>query len=87
MSFSSLDAIADDVVRYQYVKKKGYVRLHTNKGDLNLELHCDKVMIDDRGFTCISFVTAAATFPKMTFTSSSYDVMSPKLYVVCHINA
>uniref|UniRef100_A0A669BE24 RING-type E3 ubiquitin-protein ligase PPIL2 n=1 Tax=Oreochromis niloticus TaxID=8128 RepID=A0A669BE24_ORENI len=37
------DAIADDTVRYQYVKKKGYVRLHTNKGDLNLELHCDKV--------------------------------------------
>uniref|UniRef100_A0A667X1H1 Peptidylprolyl isomerase (cyclophilin)-like 2 n=1 Tax=Myripristis murdjan TaxID=586833 RepID=A0A667X1H1_9TELE len=37
------DAIADDAVRYQYVKKKGYVRLHTNKGDLNLELHCDKV--------------------------------------------
>lgn len=38
------DAIADDTVRYQYVKKKGYVRLHTNKGDLNLELHCDKVI-------------------------------------------
>uniref|UniRef100_A0AAY5ESG3 RING-type E3 ubiquitin-protein ligase PPIL2 n=1 Tax=Electrophorus electricus TaxID=8005 RepID=A0AAY5ESG3_ELEEL len=37
------DAIAEDAVRYQYVKKKGYVRLHTNKGDLNLELHCDKV--------------------------------------------
>uniref|UniRef100_A0AAR2LY12 RING-type E3 ubiquitin-protein ligase PPIL2 n=1 Tax=Pygocentrus nattereri TaxID=42514 RepID=A0AAR2LY12_PYGNA len=37
------DAIADDAVRYQYVKKKGYVRLHTNKGDLNMELHCDKV--------------------------------------------
>uniref|UniRef100_H9G508 Peptidylprolyl isomerase like 2 n=1 Tax=Anolis carolinensis TaxID=28377 RepID=H9G508_ANOCA len=34
-------AIDDDVVRYQYVKKKGYIRLHTNKGDLNLELHCD----------------------------------------------
>uniref|UniRef100_A0A8C5FZK3 RING-type E3 ubiquitin transferase n=1 Tax=Gouania willdenowi TaxID=441366 RepID=A0A8C5FZK3_GOUWI len=34
------DAIADDTVRYQYVKKKGYVRLHTNKGDINLELHC-----------------------------------------------
>lgn len=31
-------------MRYQYVKKKGYVRLHTNKGDVNLELHCDKVM-------------------------------------------
>uniref|UniRef100_A0A8C3K966 Peptidylprolyl isomerase like 2 n=1 Tax=Calidris pygmaea TaxID=425635 RepID=A0A8C3K966_9CHAR len=34
-------AIEEDVVRYKYVKKKGYVRLHTNKGDLNLELHCD----------------------------------------------
>jgi peptidyl-prolyl cis-trans isomerase-like protein 2 len=37
------DAIADDTVRYKYVKKKGYVRLHTNKGDINLELYCDKV--------------------------------------------
>uniref|UniRef100_A0A3P8Y671 RING-type E3 ubiquitin transferase n=1 Tax=Esox lucius TaxID=8010 RepID=A0A3P8Y671_ESOLU len=37
------DAIADDTVRYSYVKKKGYVRLHTNKGDINLELYCDKV--------------------------------------------
>lgn len=37
------DAIADDTVRYQYVKKKGYVRIHTNKGDINLELHCDKI--------------------------------------------
>uniref|UniRef100_A0A4X2M4V2 RING-type E3 ubiquitin-protein ligase PPIL2 n=1 Tax=Vombatus ursinus TaxID=29139 RepID=A0A4X2M4V2_VOMUR len=34
-------AIDDDVVRYRFVKKKGYVQLHTNKGDLNLELHCD----------------------------------------------
>lgn len=25
------------------MKKKGYVRLHTNRGDLNLELHCDMV--------------------------------------------
>uniref|UniRef100_A0A3B4YS93 Peptidylprolyl isomerase (cyclophilin)-like 2 n=1 Tax=Seriola lalandi dorsalis TaxID=1841481 RepID=A0A3B4YS93_SERLL len=33
------DAIADDTVRYQYVKKKGYVRIHTNKGDVNFELH------------------------------------------------
>lgn len=39
------EAIADDDVRYQYVKKKGYVRLQTNKGDLNLELHCDKVTV------------------------------------------
>lgn len=41
--FCVTDAIADDAVRYKYVKKKGYVRLHTNKGDLNIELHCDKV--------------------------------------------
>ncbi|XP_067911446.1 RING-type E3 ubiquitin-protein ligase PPIL2 isoform X2 [Heterodontus francisci] len=34
-------AVEDDQVRYRYVKKKGYVRLHTNKGDLNLELHCE----------------------------------------------
>ncbi|XP_028635457.1 RING-type E3 ubiquitin-protein ligase PPIL2 [Grammomys surdaster] len=33
--------IDEDVLRYQFVKKKGYVRLHTSKGDLNLELHCD----------------------------------------------
>ena len=25
------------------MKKKGYVRLTTNLGDLNLELHCDMV--------------------------------------------
>ncbi|XP_075960485.1 RING-type E3 ubiquitin-protein ligase PPIL2 [Anarhichas minor] len=45
------DAIADDTVRYRYVKKKGYVRLHTNKGDLNLELHCDKVPKAGENFT------------------------------------
>ncbi|XP_063820847.1 RING-type E3 ubiquitin-protein ligase PPIL2 [Pseudophryne corroboree] len=43
--------IAEDTVRYQYVKKKGYVRLHTNKGDLNLELYCDKTPK-----TCENFV-------------------------------
>lgn len=35
--------IDEDELRYQFVKKKGYVRLHTNLGDLNLELHCDLV--------------------------------------------
>jgi len=29
------------VVRYARVKKKGYVRLMTNVGPLNLELHCE----------------------------------------------
>ena len=36
-------AIDEDELRYQFVKKKGYVRLHTSLGDLNLELHCDLV--------------------------------------------
>ncbi|XP_057655558.1 RING-type E3 ubiquitin-protein ligase PPIL2 [Diorhabda carinulata] len=33
----------EDEVRYQRVKKKGYVRLVTNLGMLNMELHCDMV--------------------------------------------
>lgn len=37
-------AIVDqDIVRYREVKKKGYVRLQTSHGDLNLELHCEMV--------------------------------------------
>uniref|UniRef100_UPI00358F956B RING-type E3 ubiquitin-protein ligase PPIL2 n=1 Tax=Myxine glutinosa TaxID=7769 RepID=UPI00358F956B len=36
--------VDEDRVRYKFLKKKkGYVRLHTTKGDLNLELHCDMV--------------------------------------------
>ena len=35
--------IDDDVLTYERVKKKGYVRLVTNKGSLNLELHCEMV--------------------------------------------
>uniref|UniRef100_A0A8C4WY59 RING-type E3 ubiquitin-protein ligase PPIL2 n=1 Tax=Eptatretus burgeri TaxID=7764 RepID=A0A8C4WY59_EPTBU len=31
------------MVELNIEKKKGYVRLHTTKGDLNLELHCDMV--------------------------------------------
>ena len=46
-------AILDDyVIRYPYVKKKGYVRLVTNFGNLNLELHCDQVVK-----TCDNFIT------------------------------
>lgn len=33
--------LEDDVVRYQRVKKKGYVSLKTNLGVLNLEIYCD----------------------------------------------
>ncbi len=35
--------LEEDVVRYARVKKKGYVRLVTNLGPINLELHCDYV--------------------------------------------
>ncbi|XP_054258286.1 RING-type E3 ubiquitin-protein ligase PPIL2-like [Macrosteles quadrilineatus] len=35
--------IEEDLVRYERVKKKGYVRLVTNFGPLNLELYCDMV--------------------------------------------
>jgi len=37
-------AILDEsVVKYRMIKKKGYVRLTTNQGPLNLELYCDVV--------------------------------------------
>lgn len=37
-------AILDDqIVRYERVKKKGYVRFTTSHGPLNLELHCEIV--------------------------------------------
>ncbi|XP_019850074.1 PREDICTED: peptidyl-prolyl cis-trans isomerase-like 2 [Amphimedon queenslandica] len=42
-TYNEADILSQDVVRYSRVKKKGYVRLHTNMGDLNLELHCDLV--------------------------------------------
>ncbi|KAF7989070.1 hypothetical protein HCN44_007380 [Aphidius gifuensis] len=35
--------IEEDLVRYERVKKKGYVRLLTNFGILNVELYCDVV--------------------------------------------
>lgn len=43
--------IAEDLVRYERVKKKGYVRLLTNFGALNLELHCDLVSKTCENFT------------------------------------
>lgn len=33
----------EDTVRYRRIKKKAYVRLVTNLGPLNMELHCDIV--------------------------------------------
>ncbi|TPP62281.1 Peptidyl prolyl cis trans isomerase 2 [Fasciola gigantica] len=46
----------DDVVRYNYVKTKGYVSLITTHGKINLELHCDIVPK-----TCENFVRLCET--------------------------
>lgn len=35
--------IDEDIIRYERIKKKGYVRVITNFGMLNLELHCEMV--------------------------------------------
>lgn len=35
--------IDDDIVKYERVKKNGYVRLNTNFGPLNLELYCEQI--------------------------------------------
>lgn len=46
-------AVLDEfVIRYPYIKKKGYVRLVTNLGNLNLEMHCESVPR-----TCDNFMT------------------------------
>lgn len=37
------DIVEEDLVRYERVKKKGYIRLNTSHGPLNLELFCDQV--------------------------------------------
>ena len=34
--------LSDDSIKYSKVKKKGYVRLVTNLGNINLELYCDQ---------------------------------------------
>lgn len=44
----------EDIVKYRLVKKKGYVRLTTNLGNLNLELYCDTVPK-----TCENFIKLA----------------------------
>jgi peptidyl-prolyl cis-trans isomerase-like protein 2 len=53
---TSYDPVTENEYEYVHVernpKKKGYVRMHTNHGDLNIELHCD---ITPR--TCENFIT------------------------------
>lgn len=40
----SVAIIDEDILRYERVKKKAYVRMVTNFGNLNLELHSDMVI-------------------------------------------
>lgn len=47
--------LADDVVRYSMVKKKGYVQLTTSHGNINLELFCDVIPK-----TCENFIGLCA---------------------------
>lgn len=54
MGNSTSNARVEEVV-YRNPKKKGYVRLHTSLGDLNVELHCD---VAPR--TCENFITLCA---------------------------
>lgn len=44
--------IDEDVIRYERIKKKAYVRITTNLGSLNLELHSDIVSTVERVFYC-----------------------------------
>ncbi|XP_070573457.1 RING-type E3 ubiquitin-protein ligase PPIL2-like isoform X1 [Ptychodera flava] len=46
--------IDEDIVRYALVKSKGYVRIITNKGNLNVELHCDMVPKTCENFILLS---------------------------------
>lgn len=47
--------VQEDLIRYERVKKKGYVRLQTSHGPLNLELFCDSITK-----TCESFMKHCA---------------------------
>lgn len=53
--FNEQAIVEEDLVRYERVKKKGYVRLNTNHGQLNLELFCGQVPK-----TCENFIKHCA---------------------------
>ncbi|KAK9728920.1 cyclophilin peptidyl-prolyl cis-trans isomerase Cyp8 [Basidiobolus ranarum] len=46
--------IDEDEFMYQEIKKKGYARIQTNFGDINVELHCDHTPM-----TCHNFILLA----------------------------
>jgi len=53
-TFHEAAILDENVVRYQRIKKKGYLRLLTSFGPLNFELHCDMVPK-----TCENFINLA----------------------------
>jgi len=52
---SNAAVLDESIVKYRMIKKKGYARLTTNYGSLNLELYCDTVPK-----TCENFLKLAA---------------------------
>lgn len=64
--------ISDDVIKYERVKKKGYVRILTNFGPLNFELYCESVPK-----ACDNFITHCSKgyYDKATFHRSIKNFM------------
>jgi len=56
--FLPVAIIDEDILRYERVKKKAYVRVVTTHGNLNLELHSDMVM---QAHLCFTFSVFAST--------------------------
>jgi len=52
----------DEVVLFSRVKKKGYVRINTNLGPLNLELYCDVVPKTCQNFIIVRMVTTTTPY-------------------------
>jgi len=59
----NISAIRDEnLLRYERLKKKTYIRMLTNKGPLNLELHSDMVCkVDYDSFFSLYTLTAQHT--------------------------
>ncbi|KAJ2669586.1 cyclophilin peptidyl-prolyl cis-trans isomerase Cyp8 [Coemansia sp. RSA 1085] len=50
------ELLDDEEYMFARIKAKGYARMHTSLGDINLELHCDKAPR-----TCYNFIKLAST--------------------------
>ncbi|KAJ1645878.1 cyclophilin peptidyl-prolyl cis-trans isomerase Cyp8 [Coemansia asiatica] len=53
---NELELVDEQEYMFDKIKEKGYARISTNLGDLNLELHCDKAPR-----TCFNFINLASS--------------------------